>query len=176
MRIIAGKLGGQIFDSPHGHRTHPMSEKMRGAIFNALGDIEGLTVFDPFAGSGALSFEAISRGAQSALAIDEDRNAFRTIQDNIAKFHLDKVKVVKANASSWSDNNATEQFDIVLLDPPYDDIKDNLLIKLANHANSGGIVAISLPNAPTFMPTTNYQLLTTKTYGDSTLVFYRKID
>jgi 16S rRNA G966 N2-methylase RsmD len=53
MRVIAGSLGGRPFESPHGHRTHPMSEKVRGAIFGILGDIEGLTVLDIFAGSGA---------------------------------------------------------------------------------------------------------------------------
>ena len=69
MRVIAGRLGGRLFDSPHTRRTHPMSDKARGALFNMLGDIEGMHVLDPFAGTGALSFEAISRGAASALAI-----------------------------------------------------------------------------------------------------------
>ena len=60
MRVISGKFGGQLFDAPKGHRTHPMSEKVRGALFSVLGDISGLTVLDAFAGSGALSIEAIS--------------------------------------------------------------------------------------------------------------------
>ncbi|MCB6771180.1 RsmD family RNA methyltransferase, partial [Veillonella atypica] len=49
MRIIAGQLGGRTFDAPRGHRTHPMGDKIRGALFNILGDISGLTVFDAFA-------------------------------------------------------------------------------------------------------------------------------
>ena len=53
MRVISGWLGGRIFESPHGHRTHPMSDKIRGAVFGVLGDIKGLTVLDAFAGSGA---------------------------------------------------------------------------------------------------------------------------
>ena len=60
MRIIAGTLGGRNFDSKS-QATHPMSEKMRGALFNVLGDIDGLKVLDCFAGSGAIGFEAISR-------------------------------------------------------------------------------------------------------------------
>ena len=70
MRIIAGDLKGREFKSPRGRTTRPMSEKTRGALFNTLGDIEGLSVLDGFAGSGALVFEAISRGAVSALAIE----------------------------------------------------------------------------------------------------------
>ena len=66
MRIIAGSLGGRVFKAPSGHRTHPMSEKIRGAIFNALGDISDLTVLDAFTGSGALCFEAVSRGVANA--------------------------------------------------------------------------------------------------------------
>jgi 16S rRNA (guanine966-N2)-methyltransferase len=76
VRIIAGSLKGRTFSEPHGHRTHPMSEKVRGALFNALGDIEGLTFLDAFAGSGALSFEAASRGAKSVIAIDKDGPAY----------------------------------------------------------------------------------------------------
>ncbi len=56
MRVISGFLGGRNFESPHGHRTHPMSEKVRGAIFGALGDIKGLTVLDAFSGSGRISY------------------------------------------------------------------------------------------------------------------------
>ena len=60
MRVIAGFLGGRVFESPHGHRTHPMSEKMRGAIFGVLGDIKQLRVLDVFSGSGAVSIDAIN--------------------------------------------------------------------------------------------------------------------
>src|SRR5262245_46897524 len=103
MRVIAGSLGGRTFDSPPGHRTHPMSEKARGAIFNALGELSGLTVLDAFAGSGALTIEAISRGAESALAIDVDKYAYETIQANFKALKLDeKAIVMRKNVSGWS--------------------------------------------------------------------------
>src|SRR5438445_6894886 len=102
MRIIAGRLGGRQFASPRGHRTHPMSDKMRGALFNALGDLSGLTVLDAFAGSGALAFEAVSRGAQHVVAIDVDKSAQRTIAKNITALGLaDRVKLVRASAGAW---------------------------------------------------------------------------
>jgi len=70
VRIIAGYLSGRQFNSPRSNRTHPMSDKARGGLFNSLGDISGLSLLDAFAGSGALSFEAISRGTASSVAVD----------------------------------------------------------------------------------------------------------
>src|SRR5579883_2683533 len=106
MRIVAGTLGGRQFEAPKGHRTHPMSDKVRGALFNMLGDISGLTVFDAFAGSGALSFEAISRGAKSAVAVDIDKSAHKTILKNAKQLGVPaQLKAIRANASGWSDNN-----------------------------------------------------------------------
>lgn len=63
LRVISGSLGGRLINSPPGNKTHPMSEKMRGAIFNILGNIEGLDVLDAYSGSGAIALEAISRKA-----------------------------------------------------------------------------------------------------------------
>src|SRR5579875_3754006 len=120
MRIIAGNLGGLAFSSPTGHRTHPMSNKVRGGLFNVLGDVSGLEVLDVFSGSGALSFEAVSRGAKSSLAIDIDKNSQKVIQENIVRLRLeDKVKVTKAPFISWSNRNEDQVFDLVLADPPY---------------------------------------------------------
>src|SRR5665213_4294431 len=128
MRIIAGSLGGRQFSSPRSNRTHPMSDKARGGLFNALGDINGLTILDAFAGSGALSFEAISRGAESVIAVDIDKNAYQAIQESITSLDLkDKVKVIRANISGWSDNNPDLLFDIVISTPPYDDLQPKIV-------------------------------------------------
>jgi 16S rRNA (guanine966-N2)-methyltransferase len=153
-----------------------MSEKMRGAIFNLLGDIDGLTVFDAFAGSGAVAFEAVSRGAQHALCIDVTRQAHSTITNNAKRLGVERqVKAVRANVSSWSDNNPTMQFDLVMCDPPYDDISLQLLQKLVRHTRPGGIYVLSLPGAmqaPAFVGLT---LLTCKGYGDGQLVYYKRV-
>ncbi len=174
MRVIAGRLGGRTFSSPSGHRTHPMSDKIRGALFNALGDIEGLSLLDAFAGSGALSFEAVSRGAARALAIEPDKSAQRSIAENIASLDIKKqVKLVGATAQSWL-STTDELFDIVLCDPPYDDYKPELLKRLAARTRPGGLVVFSLP--PTAEPSLaeDYQLLSSKNYGDASLYFYRR--
>lgn len=176
MRIVAGKLGGRTFESPKGHRTHPMSEKVRGALFNMLGDVENLTVLDAFAGSGALSLEALSRGATSATAIDLDKKAAQIIQQNAKSLGvIDQLKIIRANASSWSDNNPDRRFDVVLLDPPYDDTRTNLLQKLVHHVSLDGIIIISLPPNTPLSLSNECQLLTTKSYGDAELHAYQRV-
>ena len=176
MRIIAGRLKGQQFNSPRGHKTHPMSDKMRGALFNILGDISGLSFLDAFAGSGALAFEAISRAGASVVAIEVDSAAHRTIDENVANLKLkDQVKVSKANMAGWSLHNMEREYDIVLLDPPYDDLQLPLLQKLINrHIKSGGLGVLSFPGNEQVPDFDNAKLVENKNYGDSQLAFYRK--
>ncbi len=176
MRIIAGRFGGRAFDSPRGNRTHPMSEKVRGAIFNLLGDIEGLEVLDVFAGSGALGLEAISRGATHATLIDSDKNAFRAITDNIRSLDLQaSAKVTKANVNNWLDNNTDKQFHVIFCDPPYDDVRPELLEKLASQLKPDGVIIYSLPPTSNFaLSDTSYTLAADKSYGDAVLRVYKK--
>ncbi len=177
MRIIAGTLGGRQFEAPKGHRTHPMSDKVRGGLFNSLGDINGLSVLDGFAGSGALSFEAVSRGAKSAVAIEIDRSAHDTIVKNVEHLGLDQqIKAIRANVGSWSDNNPDAKFDIVFAAPPYDDLRLPLLNKLTMHVKQDGLYVLDWPgkqNPPQF---DDLKLLSNKNYGDAQLVFYRKTE
>jgi 16S rRNA (guanine(966)-N(2))-methyltransferase RsmD len=152
-----------------------MGDKIRGALFNILGDITGLTVLDAFAGSGALSFEAISRGAESALAIDVDKEAHQTIQSNIKLLGLDEqVTVMRKNSAGWSRNNKEKQFDIVLADPPYNDIRPQLLQSLIVQVRSGGIFVLSWPGSEPVRAFPGTEVLSAKSYGDAQLVFYRK--
>jgi 16S rRNA (guanine966-N2)-methyltransferase len=177
MRIIAGSLKGQQFQTPHGHRTHPMSDKVRGALFNVLGDIEGLTFLDAFAGSGALAFEAASRGAKSVVAIDKDTSAHRIIEQNIKDLHLQKiVKVSKANTGGWSIHNMEKKFDIVILDPPYDELQSELLDRLVKrHVKKGGLAVLSYPGRKEYPAFEGCEVAVAKDYGDAQVVFYRKI-
>jgi 16S rRNA (guanine966-N2)-methyltransferase len=178
MRVIAGSLKGQQFQSPHGHKTHPMSEKARGALFNVLGDIEGLTFLDAFAGSGALAFEAASRGAKSVIAIDKDTSAHKAIEQNVKELHLQKtVHVTKANTGGWSIHNMEKKFDIVLLDPPFDELQSPLLEKLIKrHVKNGGLAVLNYPGHLKFPDFDKTQVAADKNYGDTQLVFYRKKD
>ena len=176
MRIISGKYKGRIISAPKGHRTHPMSERMRGALFNSMGDINGLKVLDAYAGSGAVGIEAISRGASFVMFIDHDKNAFSTINSNIKKLNIDNAKVTKANVASWSDHNFETLFDIVIADPPYDSINEEHFIKLARNIKSGGLFVISLPKKSLFIPPGAFEEQFHKSYADGSIYILRNMD
>lgn len=175
MRVIAGSLKGRNIHETRGHKTHPMSEKIRGALFNALGDIEGLTIFDAFAGTGAVGIEAISRGAASVQAVDSDKEAARTIQRNVNKLGLrEKIAFSQANVSSWLDNNLDSMFDIVIADPPYDNVINELICKVSNSVKIGGVFVASIPSSIQIELSSNFTELSSKVYGEARLVFYRR--
>jgi 16S rRNA (guanine966-N2)-methyltransferase len=175
MRVIAGWLGGRIFASPHGHRTHPMSEKVRGAIFGALGDIKGLTVLDAFSGSGALAIEAISRGASQAVAIEMDPAAHAVIKNNVRTLEVqERVQAVRAYAGAWSTRHQGQLFDVVLLDPPYDNIPYRDLKRMPRHVAEDGVLVLSWPGNMEPLSLDGFTVVQSKNYGDSQLVFYKK--
>lgn len=174
LRVIAGSLGGRFFEAPDTAATHPMSERMRGALFNILGDITGKTVLDPFAGSGALSFEAISRGAKSALLLDNDKHAQNAIQKNIATLGLgDKAKLIKANCRSWSERN-NAKFDLILADPPYHDMQLSTVNLLKTHLNVNGLMVVSYPGRGSVPTVNGVVVVDIRDYGNAALAFYQQ--
>ncbi|HMS23462.1 MAG TPA: RsmD family RNA methyltransferase [Candidatus Saccharibacteria bacterium] len=175
MRVVAGTLKGRQILAPTGHRTHPMSEKVRGGLFNVLGELNGLAILDAFAGSGALSVEAVSRGAKSVVAIDMDKKANTVLKQNIKALNVGgRIKAILANASGWSDNNPTLQFDIVLSAPPYDGIKMTILEKLVKHVQNDGLYILDWPGKMEIPVFDSLTQLRVKNYGDAQLVFYKK--
>jgi len=175
MRIIAGQMGGRQFDSPRGHVTHPMSEKVRGALFNMLGDISGLTVLDAYAGSGAISYEAISRGASQVIAIELDKTAQNTIRDNVQQLHMtDKINLYPGSCVRWTFRNRDALFDIVICDPPYDRVLIRDIQRLSNHVKLTGILVLSWPGHLKPDQLKGFEQIKIQTYGDAQLIFYRR--
>lgn len=174
MRIISGKHKGRVIYSPKKFSTHPMSEKMRGALFNSFGSIEGLRVLDAYAGSGAIGLEALSRGARLVVACDRDRTAVATIKHNVASLGVeDKIIVAHANCVSYLANQAY-QFDVVICDPPYNDVKVSQLQRLTDYVLDDGLFIVSLPPDFTALHFDRFDLINTKSYGDAALWYYRK--
>jgi 16S rRNA (guanine966-N2)-methyltransferase len=123
MRVVAGTLGGRRFDAPPGNDTRPTSDRVREALFSALGDIGGARVLDLYAGSGALAIEALSRGAAHAVLNDNDARAAATIRGNLKALGLDGAHAILHRRDALrvlrDASEAGESYDLVFLDPPY---------------------------------------------------------
>ena len=122
MRVVAGSAGGLRLIAPEGHATRPTSDRAREATFNSLGSlglVEGATVLDLFAGSGAMGIEALSRDAAHATFVDNDERARTAIRTNLETTKLgDRATVVAADAFTFL-RAADRTFDLAVLDPPY---------------------------------------------------------
>lgn len=178
LRVITGSLGGRYFDAPRGNRTHPMSEKIRSAVFNMLGDITDLDVLDAFSGSGALAFESHSRGAKNVYAIERDSSAYETIKQNAEDLGVeDDVNVSLANVSSWLKTNNLS-FDIIFCDPPYNDINPKIVELLPKYLNVGGLMVCSFPTAfldELDFSSKNLNQISQKNYANASIVIYKRL-
>ncbi|MBY0564752.1 MAG: 16S rRNA (guanine(966)-N(2))-methyltransferase RsmD [Hyphomonadaceae bacterium] len=128
MRIVGGRFKGRTLAAPPGRETRPTADRAREAVFNILEHaawspgLEGRRVLDLFAGSGALAFEAVSRGAAFALFVETDAAARGAIRDNVEALELFGVtRIHRRDATDLGDKPAGlgEPFDLVFLDPPY---------------------------------------------------------
>ena len=120
MKIVSGIYGGRPLKTLEGKTTRPTSDKVRGAIFNMIGPyFEGGRVLDLYAGSGALSIEAISRGMSSAVLVERDRKAQTIVAENIQMTkEIGKFQLLKMDAERALEQVSGE-FDLIFLDPPY---------------------------------------------------------
>ena len=121
MRIIAGSRKGARIFAPSGRETRPTGDRAREAAFNLIGPVEGASVLDLFAGSGAMGLEALSRGAASAVFVERDRAAAQTIVRNLDKLDLRGATVVRDDVARVlaADAASGRRYDLVLIDPPY---------------------------------------------------------
>jgi len=119
MRVTAGKAKGRRLKSPP-MGTRPMTDRIKESLFSALGDLDGLTVLDLYAGSGSLGLEALSRGAKKAMFVEKERDAIVKLEENIKATEFGR----KSNVE-WSDvqhflsRGADKRVDLIFLDPPY---------------------------------------------------------
>lgn len=121
MRIIAGEWRGRTIEAPPGQNTRPTADRVRETLFSMfasrIGSFEDLRVADLFAGSGALGFEALSRGAASATFVEAERSAAEAIRRNAAKLGAsERVTVIASSALALP---RSEPFDLIFADPPY---------------------------------------------------------
>ncbi len=121
MRVIAGALGGRSLVAPKGLATRPTSDRVREALFSALGDVTSASVLDLYAGTGALGIEALSRGATRAVFVENARPALDALRRNLDTLGLQASTVVLASPVLRAVRGLSSRgpFDLVLVDPPY---------------------------------------------------------
>jgi 16S rRNA (guanine966-N2)-methyltransferase len=122
MRVIAGRLRGRRFDAPRGSDTRPTYDRVRESVFAIIGPrIEGATVLDLFAGSGALAIESLSRGAEAAVLVEVDSGAVEIIERNVERLGIAAAcRIRRGDALRLLERDALEgAFELVFVDPPY---------------------------------------------------------
>lgn len=147
MRIIAGQFRGRPLQSPPGSATRPTADRVRESLFSMLasrlGSFEDLRVADLYAGSGALGFEALSRGAAEAVFVETDPKAQAAIKANAAKLGVaEKVRVLGGSALALP---RSEPFDLIFADPPYAIGSGSAVVKAVTEAGwlaPGGWVSV----------------------------------
>ncbi len=139
VRIIGGQYRRRLLDFPDADGLRPTPDRVRETLFNWLGqDLPGWTCLDLFAGSGALGFEAASRGAARVVMIERDAKAIRALEHNRATLAASQLDILRVDALAWLANNR-EVFDLVFVDPPFDSgLAARVLPDLAIHLKSGG--------------------------------------
>jgi 16S rRNA (guanine966-N2)-methyltransferase len=119
VRIIAGKWRSRIVRFPDAALIRPTPDRVRETLFNWLGQrLEGLDCLDLFAGSGALGFEALSRGARRVVMVERDRCVARALRQSGAELQAQALEVVEGDALAYL-GQARETFDLAFVDPPY---------------------------------------------------------
>lgn len=177
MRVITGSARGMSLKTLEGDNVRPTTDKVKEAVFSIIQfELEGRRILDLFAGSGQLGIEALSRGAESAVFVDADKNAVRIVKDNLAKTKLD-YKATVAQTDSLAFLNMTDRiFDIAFLDPPFSTgLLEKALAKVEPHIAEGGLVVCEHPFADE-LPDSQGGLEKQKTYkySKTAVTVYRK--
>ena len=179
MRVISGKARGVTLKTPEGMVTRPTTDRVKEALFSIIQfDLPGTNVLDLFGGTGQLGIEALSRGAKSAVFIDEREDACRLIKENLKRTKLENYgKVIRSDYLSYL-KNTREKFDIILLDPPYAEtfLENSLkMITEIDILQSGGIIVTerSLDKA-LLLEFAGFSRSRDYKYGKTLVTLYRK--
>ena len=179
MRVISGKARGVSLMTPKGEHTRPTADRVKEALFSIIQfDLPGAKVLDLFGGTGQLGIEAISRGAKSAVFVDARDDACRLIKENLKRTKTEAEGTVVRSDYLQYLNRCKEQFDIIILDPPYAEVFLENALKIITEIDilqSGGIIIAERPlgkdlpwDFPGFTRSKDYK------YGQILLTLYRK--
>ena len=182
MRIISGHARGRKLAEFAGTGIRPTSDRAREAIFSILisrfGSLQNMRILELFAGTGAMSLEALSRGAQSAILIDSSPQAAKLINDNITRCKVENcTELIKQKALVALPLTVSKgPFDLIFLDPPYNqDLIPPILARIASLQllQQNGIIAAESASNEEFEVPEEFELIDTRTYGSSKVQLIR---
>ena len=180
MRVITGKARGIQLKTPEGMATRPTTDRVKEAMFSIIHfDIPGARVLDLFGGTGQLGIEALSRGASHAVFVDAREDSCRLIRENLKRTKMEKEgQVVRSDYLDYL-KRCREQFDIILLDPPYAEVfLENALKRITeiDILHSGGIIVAERPVGKELpWEFEGYERSKDYKYGSVLLTLYRKL-
>ncbi len=174
MRIVAGSLRGRRLQGPATNAIRPTSDRLRETLFNVLGpSVQGVSVLDAFAGTGAVGLEAISRGAAHVTFYERSPHAWTITEGNIA--HCGVQDVCEVIRGDFLQSAGISSCGLVFLDPPYDDVDLDAALRVAvTHTARGGVVVLEHRRSRE-SPAAAGSLSRTRVLnsGDSALSFYK---
>ncbi|MEE1200543.1 MAG: 16S rRNA (guanine(966)-N(2))-methyltransferase RsmD [Christensenellales bacterium] len=183
MRIISGEARGRRLFAPSGEETRPTADRIRESLFNILGQhVRDARVLDLFGGSGAMSLEALSRGAAYAIISDHSRIAVQCIERNaklvLSSQYSEKLRILRADYRAALDRIQLEQFDLVFLDPPYrmTDAYTTALRQLHGRKllRSGCICVLERDSAVTLPLPDGFVCFDSRNYGTTSIDFLKE--
>lgn len=180
MRVITGKARGVQLKTPDGMQTRPTADRVKEALFSIIQfEIPGAKVLDLFGGSGQLGIEALSRGAQAAVFVDASEAACKLIRENLKRTKLEgQGRVVRSDYMEFLKRNR-EQYNIILLDPPYAEVFLENALKCITEIDilqSNGIIVTERPlDKELSLEFEGYQRSRDYKYGKTLLAVYRKL-
>ncbi len=177
LRVISGTAGGLLLKSPKRHALRPTQDRIRGVIFSSLAEIPGARVLDLYAGTGSFGIEALSRGAERVVFVEQDREAIECIRENLRHCKLTGGDVRQSDALAYLDQPG-ECFDLIFADPPYDKKPGPLnghplLAKFAQRLCPKGLIVWEHFASQQIDEAPEWSILRHRTYGETGLTFFR---
>ena len=180
VRVISGKFGGRFIATPPGKSTHPMGERVKGAIFNKLRPdvISDSIVLDAFAGSGALGIEALSRGAKYVVFIEKNRVAAKIIHENCQALNIDPSSyvVISTTVGNWLSTVSSDGFDLIFADPPYYDMQLSTVKKISDLLKPNGYMVLSHTGRSDVEINSGIVVVDNRSYANAHITFYHRND
>lgn len=184
MRVIAGTARSLPLKTVRGNNTRPTTDRIKETLFNMISaQVPGCRFLDLFAGSGAIGIEALSRGAQCAAFVEQDRNALQVIRQNLNFTHLtENARVIAGDViRTVTSMDGEKSFGVIFMDPPYDNGLERKVLEALRENSIADrdtliIIEASAETDFSYLDDLGYTLVKEKQYGSNRHMFVKKKD